>query len=75
MFVLGGSLATRDTHMDKFSAALGARFSLIDDQMLVGLTFTQVIYVTREIDVTLLDGQPSNGYEGVSAGPSAVWTA
>ena len=58
--------------MDKFSAALGARFSLIDDQMLVGLTFTQVIYMTREIEVTLLDGQPSNGYEGVSAGPSAA---
>ena len=60
--------------MDKFSAALGARLNILSS-MRLGLTFTQVIYMTREIDVVKNDdGKASNGYKGVSSGPSAAGT-
>lgn len=59
--------------MDKMSAALGARITLLDQAMRLGLTLTQVFYFTREIDVvTGMAGAPNNGYEGVSSGPSAA---
>ena len=60
--------------MDKFSAALGARLNLLSS-MRLGLTFTQVIYMTRDIDVVKDEnGRASNGYKGVSSGPSAAGT-
>ena len=62
--------------MNKFSAALGARASLLDEQLLLGLTFTQVIYLTREVDV-VKDGndRPYNGYDVLNqSGPSAAGT-
>ena len=59
--------------MDKLSAAIGARISFADQAMRVGLTFTQVIYFSREIPVVTNEaGVSSNGFEGVSAGPSAA---
>ena len=59
--------------MDKLSAALGARISLLDQAMRLGLTFTQVFYFTRDIEVVTNDaGSPNNGYSGVSGGPSAA---
>ena len=60
--------------MNKFSAALGARLNVLSS-MRLGLTFTQVIYMTREIDVVKNDDvKASNGYKGVSSGPSAAGT-
>ena len=59
--------------MDKLSVALGARVALLKQAMRVGLTFTQVIYFSRDIPVnTDVEGNPSNGFSGVSAGPSAA---
>lgn len=59
--------------MDKISVALGARHSFADQALRLGLTFTQVIYFSRNIEVlTNDDGIPTNGYTGVSAGPSAA---
>ena len=36
--------------MDKITASLGARFTLMKDSLAVATTYTQVIYFTREID-------------------------
>ena len=61
--------------MDKFSVALGARLSLLKNAMRLGLTFTQVIYMTRDIDVVKTEaGKPYNGYPGSSGGPSPAGT-
>lgn len=59
--------------MDKLSAAFGARISFLEQTMRLGLTFTQVFYFTRDIEVISNEsGIPTNGYTGVSSGPSAA---
>ncbi|MEE2789413.1 MAG: outer membrane protein transport protein [Myxococcota bacterium] len=35
---------------DKFTVSLGGRFTFLDDDLALGLTYTQVIYMPREID-------------------------
>lgn len=61
--------------MDKFSAALGARFSLLERKMNIGITFTQVFYMTRDVPVVTNDqGVAYNGYKGAEGGPSAAGT-
>ena len=59
--------------MDKLSGALGARLSLLEEKMRLGLTFTQVFYFARDIPVVKNeDGQATNGFTGYSRGPSAA---
>lgn len=61
--------------MDKLSVALGARLSLLKNAMRLGLTFTQVIYMTRKVDVVRNeDGKAYNGFPGASGGPSPAGT-
>jgi long-chain fatty acid transport protein len=61
--------------MNKYSAALGARLSFLEDRLALAFTYTQVFYETRELGVTLNDaGEPSNPFTGASNGPSAAGT-
>lgn len=60
--------------MDKYSAALGARLSLLDGAMRLSATYTQVFYTTRTIEVTTDGGVPTNGFKSISKGPSAAGT-
>lgn len=61
--------------MDKYSAALGGRVSLLDGDLILALTYTQVFYETREVPVTYnANDQPSNAFVLTSNGPSAAGT-
>jgi len=64
--------------MNKYSAAIGARVSLLDDSLKVALTYTQVFYETREVPVTYNEvggaKVASNPFVTTSNGPSAAGT-
>ncbi len=61
--------------MNKYSAALGARLSLLESQLRLSATYTQVFYESRTIPVVKSDsGAPTNGFTGISKGPSAAGT-
>lgn len=61
--------------MTKYSAAVGGRIKLLDDNLILALTYTQVFYETREIPVTYNQAkQPSNAFISTSNGPSSAGT-
>ncbi|MBM4291816.1 MAG: hypothetical protein FJ138_10525, partial [Deltaproteobacteria bacterium] len=61
--------------MDKYSAALGARVTLLDGALRLSATYTQVFYETRTIEVVRdASGAPTNGFKSISKGPSAAGT-
>ena len=59
--------------MEKLSVAAGVKLSLLKERLKLAFTYTQVIYMTREVSVNA-DDPSSNAFKGVSNGPSSAGT-